>query len=225
MHRVHNHSSLEQVIRRSRQARAAVERRRRRATVIAAFLALLLVGAGLWTISAITGSNVVEAAVVKAQSLADLIGARSPGTRAAGELIKTKAKHARALAKARPAPRSGLKQIPMPKIAMADVPQLLDTTPLVPAAADWQPPAPVGELAVPPPTLGAIVLPGPGAGVPPGATPPATVPGSEPKEPVHVPSAVPEPDTWASMLLGFALIGWHLRRRKSIKAIVENGAA
>jgi hypothetical protein len=31
--------------------------------------------------------------------------------------------------------------------------------------------------------------------------------------PVITPQAVPEPGTWALMLLGFGLIGWILRRR------------
>ena len=222
MHRVHNQASLEQAIGRSRRATAAVKRRRGRAGAIAALLALALAGGGVWMMGAIAGSNVVEAAVAKAQGLADLIAARSPGARTAGELIKTKARHSRALAKARPAPKLRTDIASAPAIAMAQLPQLLDSTPMIPAAVDWQPPATVAELAVPPPTLGALVLPGSGGASPPGATPPATFPGSEPKEPVRVPSAVPEPGTWATMLLGFALIGWHLRRRTIVEVTVRN---
>lgn len=221
MHRVDKQASLEQAIRRSRQARAAVRRRRRRAAAFVALVALALTGSGLWTIGALTGADVVEAAVAKAQSLADLIGARSPGARSAGELIKTK--HSRALAKARPAPRAGVeRRSAAPKIAMAQIAQLLEAPPLVPAAVDFQQPAPLAELGVPPPTLSGIVLPGSGPGNPPGGSPPATLPGSEPKEPVLVPSAVPEPGTWATMLLGFGMIGWHLRRRTRIGVPAKN---
>ena len=74
---------------------------------------------------------------------------------------------------------------------------------------DWSwagielPPIPFLEQATPP---GLPFLPPPGLIVPP----------STPETPPKVPapqSALPEPGTWATMFLGFALIGWQLRRR------------
>lgn len=212
MHGVNQQASLERAIRRSRDARAAIRRRRRASAALAALIATTLAGSGLWTLGALTGSDMVEAAVAKAQSLADLMGARSPGARSGGELTKTK--HARALARTRSAPRPNIQGAAAPKIEMSQVAPLLQAPVLLPAAVDLQLPQPVPELGVAPPTLSAIVLPGSGPGSSPGGgSPPATFPGSEPKQPVLVPSAVPEPGTWATMLLGFGLIGWQLRRR------------
>jgi hypothetical protein len=63
-----------------------------------------------------------------------------------------------------------------------------------------------------PPSLGGIVTTPPWGGPPGGGgSPPASFP--TPQLPVKVPSAVPEPGTWATMLLGFALVGWRVRRR------------
>jgi hypothetical protein len=176
-------------------------------------LVVSLAAGGIATIGALTGTDMVDAAVAKAQSLADLIGQRSPGARTEGQLTKTK--HAWALARLRTAPTPHIVQPgPAPKADMAQVAQLLEAPPLVPASVDLQQPIALAEIGAPQPSLGGILLPGPGSGsTPPGGSPPATFPGTEPKEPLIPPPAVPEPETWATMLLGFALIGWRLRRR------------
>jgi hypothetical protein len=154
---------------------------------------------------------VAEAAVSKAQDLADLLNQRSPGTRTQDELTK----HARAAAKIRTQPK---------RIAPAAHPTVTGV-PTASALVDLlQPPTVPVEIAsaeLPPllgapPTLGAIL------GSTPGFTPPgnnnggtATFPSSEPREVIPPTSAVPEPGTWATMLLGFGLIGWQIRRRRS----------
>jgi hypothetical protein len=214
MNREGTQPNVKRAIRRSREAGAAQQRRRRRSAALIAFLAFSLTGAGVWTIGAATGNDMVEAAVTKAQSLADLLSERSPGARTEGQLTKTK--HARALARQRLAPKSRAPlMLPAPKPDLAEVAQLLESPPLIPAAVDLEQPLPLAELNMPPPALGGTVIPGPGFGSPPGGSPPVTFPGPETKEPVPPPPAVPEPGTWATMLLGFALIGWRLRRRVS----------
>lgn len=178
---------------------------------LTALFALALTGSSVWTIGALTGTDMVEAAVTKAQTLADLIGQRSPGARTEGQLTKTK--HARVLAKQRATPK--IIGLALPKPGVPQVAQLLESTPLLPASLDLEKPVPLAELNAPPPTLGGIIIPGPAS--PPGESPPVTFPGPEPKVPVTPPSAVPEPGTWATMLLGFALIGFRVRRTKSTR--------
>lgn len=180
-----------------------------------ALFALALTGGGLWTIGAVTGNDMVEAAVTKAQSIADLIAHRSPGARTEGQLTKTK--HARVLAKQHIAPT--MHALPATAVKLPQTAQVFEGTPLVPASVDLEKPVPLAELAAPPPTLGGIIV--PGSGSPPGGSPPATFPGPEPKQPITPPSAVPEPDTWALMLLGFGLVGWRVRQAKRAKTVAR----
>jgi hypothetical protein len=149
---------------------------------------------------------VVEAAVSKAQDLADLLSERSPGTRTEDQLTK----HPRAAAK----PRTHLK-LGVPPIA-PDAPKtaaLVDL--LLPAAV----PVEIASAELPPPfappTLGAVLASTPGF-TPPVGSPGgmATFPSSEPREALPPASAVPEPGTWATMLIGFGLIAWRVRRRR-----------
>ena len=211
MHRVDDKSDISRAIRRSRRTRAALLARRRRSAAIAAVLAISLAGAGTWSIGALTGNDMVEAAVRGTKSLADLLAQRSPGTRMEGQLTKTK--HAKELGRPRVAagPRR-VKQPVAPKLAMVDVARLLALPPpslVAPPTVD-QPLWPVAEAT--PPSLGGIVIP-PSSGSPPGGSPPMSFPTPQPKVPIVAPPAVPEPGTWATMLLGFALIGWRMRRR------------
>jgi hypothetical protein len=164
---------------------------------------------------------VAASAVSEVQDLADLLGQRSPGTRTQAELTK----HARVAAKIRPKPKP---------IAPAGHPaqpgEPIGTTALVNLL---QPPVAPVELVsggspppfAPPPSLNAILTSAPPGGssfTPPGGsslTPPADnggpvhLPTSEPREQVPV-SPVPEPATWAMMLIGFGLIGWRIRTRR-----------
>lgn len=216
MHRTDSQTDIQRAIRRAGRARAAQQRRRRRSAALLTLLAASLAGGSLWGIGAVTGNDMVEAAVTKAQSLSDLIAKRSPGARTEGQLTKTN--HAKALAKLRSAPAlrqpaAAEMRKPSAKTDMAQVADLLSGPPLVPAGVHLQQPFPIAELTPPPSSLGAIVFPGSGPGSPGGGSPPATIPGTEPKPPIIPPPAVPEPGTWATMLFGFGLIGWHLRRR------------
>jgi hypothetical protein len=203
-------------IRRSRNARAAKKLRARRSAVLAALVSVALAGGGFLTLDSFMGGDAVQAAVAKAESLADLISQRSPGQRTAALLTKTK--HARALAKARARPHVDVpSQTELAKVLLPppspEVP--LDLASPLPMASLTMPP-PVAEFIMPPSGSGGgglVSPPGGGGGggvLPPGG--PETFPNG-PREPV--PSAVPEPGTWALMLLGFGLVGWRARRTRT----------
>jgi hypothetical protein len=207
MNRVDTKPDVARAIRRSRRTRAALFARRRQSAAVAALLAVSLAGAGTWSIGALTGADMVQAAVTQAKSLADLLGQRSPGERTAAMLTKTK--RAKPLAREHHAGPLTAKQ---PKVSMTDIARLLQAPPppLAVAPPELGSPFPPIALAIPP-SLGGIVNSPPSSGPPGGGSPPASFPTPQPK--VTVPSAVPEPGTWATMLLGFALVGWRVRRR------------
>jgi hypothetical protein len=167
-----------------------------------------------WSIAADPATDMVAAAVSQAQDLAELLSQRSPGARTAGELTKTK--HARTAAKLRAqpkAPATPRHAVPPAASAPIELAALLKS-PVVPVGLT----APGGSSPItPPPSLGSILGSTPGTA---DFTPPggggggtATFPTEQPRELVPVTSAVPEPGTWAMMLMGFGLIGWRLRRR------------
>ena len=200
-------------IRRSRDAREARRNRRRRSFAVAAAISIALSGAAIVSLDVLTGADMVHAAVSDARSLAELIGQRSPGQRLEAQLTKTK--HARplerALARTRrqsapPAPSELANILMGPPAAMS-----IEPAPPIPLTA-LSAPSPFVALLPPMPGGGGTSVSPPGGGgstiSPPGGTPQSYP--LEPREPV--PSAVPEPDTWALMLMGFALIGWRARR-------------
>lgn len=204
---------IARAIRHSRQARAKLQSRRRRSVALTALLAVSLSGAGIWSIGAVTGNDMVDAAVTKAKSLAELLGARSPGARTEAHLTKTK--HARALAKMRPAPqqRPVTHEAASPKVAMVDLNKLLDS-PLTAPPVLAEAPSTLPPLLdfTPPPTIGTFVS-TPPVVTPPGGSP-GGVPTSPPKEVVPVTPPVPEPATWMMMLLGFGFMGWQMKRSR-----------
>ena len=149
------------------------------------------------------------------KTVAAMLAERSPGQRPKGALAQLKHKraaalHERALPKVRgPAPTAYEALTgPPPSLPVAPPPAapLFTTvaggpTPIVP---------PVGAPAGGPPILSTIPGPGGGGG---GFTPPvqttAEVPPAQPPTPA---APVPEPATWAMMILGFALMGRALKR-------------
>lgn len=199
-------------------------RRRRRTTLIVAGISVAAASGTFFALVGVTGDDIVRAAVAQSKSLADLLDARSPGARSEAQLTKTK--HARALPKQRTAPRHTPAAPDLGKVA-----QLLAAPAAEPVSAAsaasfvGAPPSLatiVGSLPgaeVIPPT-GQIIPPGGGGGViPPGGGPPlVSVPTPQPRA-IVPPPALPEPGTWACMLLGFGLIGWRIRRRSSAGAL------
>jgi hypothetical protein len=183
-------------------------RRRRNAALVACLVGVVGLPIG-WTLAERAGA-VVEAAVSKAQDLADLLSERSPGMRTQDELTK----HVRAAPKVRAHPKPGAhRAVPDGPKTAALVDLLVPLAPVEIASAQLPPPF------APPPTLGAVLASTPGFTPPvgsPGGT--ATLPSSEPREVLPPTSAVPEPGTWAMMLMGFGLIAWRVRRRRPAAA-------
>jgi len=211
--------NIARAVSRSRAARAAIQRRKRRFIVTAC--AAALIGSGTFlSLVGVSGSDVAAAAVHQAQSLAQLLDQRSPGQRTAGAQTKHK-KIQHALARPR------VRSKPLTPSASELARALMPSSPVLTEAA-IVPPMP---LVAPVPQLADVIVPsaapgggpgvtGPGGGSPGGGGigggggspggPPIVYQPQEIKPPV---AAVPEPGTWAMMLLGFGLMGWRLRRR------------
>lgn len=158
----------------------------------------------------VTGNDLASAAAAQAKSLSELLNGRSPGERTAAQLTKTKHSKRRVFAVA---PPDRLAAAP-PLISKAhhqDFAQLLIAPPPAVDIAGSIPGA-AADVTTLPQIVGASApgaigsTPGSGGGQ-------VSFPKSEPHQPVTPVSAVPEPGTWATMLLGFGLIGWRLRRR------------
>jgi hypothetical protein len=162
-------------------------------------------------------------------TIASLFDSRSPGERASGALASLKHKrqpvlHQRALPKVR-RPVSPLAGI----VGAVPVPPPVEA-PIIPAPLDKVVNgAPVGPVAITPPGgiggggpggFPGVSIPGGGGGIiipPPAITPPVTPPITPPVTPPVIPpvtSGVPEPSTWAMMLLGFGLIAQWTRRER-----------
>lgn len=204
--------TVSRAVARSRAVRASVAKRRRRRIALIAGIGAMLGAPVAWWMAE-PAAAVAAAAVSQAQDLAELLNQRSPGTRTQDQLTK----HARAAAKVRKAAK--------PVVPAADLP----ITPSVTELVDLLQPQPVPvEIAsanmtpvlVSPPTLSSIFGSNPGASVPGtgggggGGGGNVSFPSSEPRELITEVSAVPEPGTWAMMLMGFGLVAWRVRRKR-----------
>lgn len=185
--------------------------------LLMAFVALALVLTSLSVLENSGRYDFARAAVQRAKSFVELIAQRSPGHRVRGQLVKTKHRAARLHERALPKVRFALPILPPgPPATLVDIlapPFQVETASIplmqIPLLTE-QAPAPPG-----------VILPQPGFAIlPETSTPPPIVTPPVVTLPVVAPvQAVPEPTTWASMLLGFCLIGWQLRgRRKRIAA-------
>lgn len=168
-------------------------------------------------ISEQVGKGVADLAAL-GNTVADIFAGRSPGERLAGVLANLKHKrhavlHERALPKIR-RPGSPLGAI----VAAPAIPPIASPPPETPLYNLVNGvPAPVAVAQATPPGGPPIVFPGftqpPGGGgiiIPPIVTTPPPVP--PPETPPTTPGGVPEPSAWAMMLLGFAMIGYAVRR-------------
>ena len=215
--------NIRKAIQRSQRARNAFNRRRRRTTIAACAL-IAVSGPASLAFLGVGSSDVARAAESGAKNLSDLLAQRSPGERTQAEL--TKIKKARALAKTRHAiPASAARGPPPFVLARLLLPPVEEfPVDLGKPAATAQTPTPFSFFSPPPGGGGGGVVvtpPGGGGGgvTPPGQTPPeGGNPPPPPTELVVPPPAVPEPGTWAMMLLGFGLMGWSLRRESLRRA-------
>jgi len=202
---VRAHLYEESLIRHLRRKRRRMLEQRRRRRFLTGAAAIGLAVASAFAVASFTGADLGGAATARAQSLIDLLDKRSPGRRTQGELTKTKVRHALLASRLAAVPSTKL-PAELEQVLAAPPPALLPVDvaapPLVEMAAPLLPP---GIFASPP---------GGGGGVtsPPGGGGPGSPPGQPPLTPVP-PPAVPEPGTWLTMLVGFGLMGFLLRRR------------
>jgi hypothetical protein len=198
---------------RARRAQRKADTHRRRLMAGGAALAVLI--AAPLSITAFMGVDSSFPGLDAAKSLMALLEDRSPGDRTAAELTKTKKKpEQRALGKSsKPEPPAEfVEAIAPPPPALGDVPPF----PVTLAGL-----GPLVEIPGPPPGGGGFITTtetggGGGGGGGGGETenPPEEPPIEEPPEEPPVTPPVPEPGTWATMLLGFGLTGWLIRRRR-----------
>jgi hypothetical protein len=187
------------------KARRRRQRQERRRLLLASGAALSVALGSALSISSFAGVDIAGAAVAKAQTLVDLMHKRSPGQRTEAHLIKTKHKTHRVLAE-REAPELPAFTAP----AAAIPPVALFAPPLQPTLAGFPEAPTLLAEAFPPPAFYTPPIGGFFAPPPPGAGPPQQPPPGPPGQP----PGLPEPSTWATMLLGFGLCGWMLRRRR-----------
>lgn len=202
--------SVYRAVARSRAVRASVARRRRRRIALAAGLGAMLCAPVAWWMAE-PAAAVAAAAVNQVEDLAELLNQRSPGTRTQDQLTK----HARAATKVRRAAK--------PVEPAADLPIAPSVTALVDLLQPQPVPVEIASASVPPvlaspPTLSSIFGSNPGSSIPGGGGGgggggSVSFPTSEPREAIPPVSAVPEPGTWAMMLMGFGLVAWRLRRK------------
>ena len=191
-----------------RARREAASRRRK---ILAAGGALTIVFAAPLSIAAYLGIDASFPGIEAAKSFMAMMAERSPGDRTKGELIKTK----QAALPDAPTQRA------LGKITKPEAPKEFAEAiaPSVPVIEELPPVAlkdDIGPiLLTPPPSGGGIITP-PQAPPPGGGGPNPPPPGENPPPPPgeNPPPAVPEPGTWATILLGFGLSGWAMRRRR-----------
>jgi hypothetical protein len=185
---------------------------------IAAGISLVAVGA------AVPFTDLPVRAIGGVPDVLSMLHKRSPEQRPEGALASTKGRVSAVLpAAVSPAPAPKIASVAAPAAKPAIVTYAVPETPMampaavVPAVASALPLAAApaaagGGLFIPP-----LVIPGGGGGIATLVTPPGT---SVPPTPVP---GVPEPATWAMMIIGFGLLGGLLRRRR--RTAGETGTA
>ncbi len=183
---------------------------------------LALALAAALSVASFSDVDLVGAAAAKAQSIADILRQRSPGERTEARLAKTKRRYQVLAERELPEiPALAVYTSPVQLMAPPIQPSLVLAAPVIPALADFGPPPPFFSI----PPVGGVFAPLPGGGGGGGGgggpgSPGSTGPGGQPPgqpNPTGSPEtpAVPEPGTWATMMMGFALSGCMLRRRRA----------
>ena len=184
------------------RAKHRIAARRARWPYLLVAVAAILALTTILSTAGFDGASLADAAVEKAKSFIQLMQQRSPGERTKTMLIKTKHKKILAHERALPKVRVALPDIPPPTFAPALI-DIVSAPPVMMASLEAIDIPPLFQSSPP----GVPIFPPPSLIVPPTETP--TTPPI-----VTPPAAVPEPSTWMTMLLGFGLIGWQLRRRR-----------
>ena len=202
---------------RLRRTSKRLRRRRRRATqpVLFAGGGLALALAAALSLASFSDVDLVGAAAAKAQSIADILRQRSPGERTEARLTKTKRRYQVLAERELPEiPALAAYASPVQLLAPPFQPSTVLAAPVMPALADVGPMRPFFFI----PPVGGVFAPLPGGGGGgPGSTGPGGQPPGQPSTPPGSPEtpAVPEPSSWATMMMGFALSGCMLRRRRA----------
>lgn len=224
--------SLRRLSASSRARREKKAAAKRRGLYLGSAGALAIVLAAPLSVAAFMGMESSIPGFDSAKSFLAMMTDRSPGGRSKGELTKLKQTKVaepreRALGKiTKPEPPKEFVEAIAPP-----APKLAEPAQFAPAIAN------LGPLLVPPPPGGGggIIVPPqapPGGGGGPPQQPPGTPPGDPPPQepppenppPEHpTPPVVPEPATWASMLLGFGITGLMIRRRRRTLTAVVPG--
>lgn len=203
-------------------------RAHKRRLAVAGFACLAgVASAPLAVMSFVGGSDLALPGVQTAERLMAMLDARSPGERAEGALTQTKLRLATAprkstLVKPKP-PTPPLEELAKVIVPAPPAPPVAALPPIVPPPAAADIIAPTTLTASAPVGFGSEIISGgfisgpPGGSTPPGSSAPPT---SE-VPPPPVTSAVPEPGTWAMMLLGFAMIGSAMPRRRHVRLTAE----
>jgi hypothetical protein len=205
-------SNIRGAIRRSRASRKRMRAQRRRMLALAASALLSVPVAVTLSLVGLPDQDMLQAAVARAADLADMLAQRSPGDRTQGQLTKTKRLH-----EAQVAPKFH-PRVPLPagRPIVPVAPALVD---LIAPPPDLAPAGILPTIAAGAPSLAAILGSSPGTSsvAPPGGEGTQSNP-SLPREPlVTTPAAVPEPGTWAMMLVGFTMIAWRTRRSRACR--------
>ena len=211
---------------RARRAKR-VAAQRRRGMLLSGAIAFTAVLAAPLSVASYLGVESSIPGIAAAKSFMAMMSERSPGDRTKAELSRTKqrtvpAPKQRALGKITPPP-------PQKEFVEAIAPPPPKVAESVPVAMA---PTTLGPLIVGPSTPGGVIIPtsspipgGTGGPTPPGTEEPTPTNPTEPPpppgddEPPPTPPVVPEPGTWATMLLGFGLTGLMMRRRRRKAAL------
>nr|WP_245198000.1 PEPxxWA-CTERM sorting domain-containing protein [Sphingomonas kaistensis] len=188
---------------------------------LAAIASAPLAVGGFGSLGSFGTQGIALPSLASAQQLMAMLDARSPGEREKGALTQTKVKQRlafvpreRALGKTfppKPSPMEQLVKVVVP--APPPVQIVPPIAPLVPpTTADIINPATL--VASLPPVGGGTPIIGGGGGLLPPPPPTGTVPPTGEVPPGTPVSAVPEPGTWLTMLLGFGMIGTAMNRRR-----------
>ncbi len=170
------------------------------------------------------GAGISAASAAVTAALADPLSMftdRSPGGRGAGALTQTKGPRERVATNVRHRPPAAKPATPAERVLtslrerppiIADVPELPfgATPPYVPSTAINNPPTGPGPFISPPIIIPPLTNGGGSSGGGGGCCTPPVIP------PVNPPGGVPEPATWAMMIIGFFSVGAAMRRRRGI---------